>query len=69
MEQIKSVTLQSIDYFSEVLSLKTKIANKHEIQYKIIDFITDNGNNCFVELYNKTFSNNDFGEVLKLLKI
>lgn len=69
MEQIKSVTLQSIGFFSEVLSSETKKANKHEIQYKIIDFISENGNNKFVELYNKTFSSKNFEEASQTLKI
>ena len=56
MEQIKNVTLQSVDYFSEVLSTKTKKATKNEIQYKILDFLSDKGNQNFVDIYNETFS-------------
>jgi hypothetical protein len=69
MEQIKSVTLEAINYFSEVLSLKTETLNQHEIQYKLIDFISSNGKNTFIELYNKTFSTKNFREVIELLKI
>ena len=69
MEQIKSVTLQSVDYFSEVLSTKTKKATKHEIQYKILDFLSEKGNHIFVDIYNETFSDNKFEEALKTLNI
>ena len=69
MEQIKSVTLQSVDYFSEVLSSKTKKATKHEIQYKILDFLSNKGNQTFIEIYNETFSDKKFEEALKILNI
>jgi hypothetical protein len=69
MEQIKSVTLQSVDYFSEVLSTKTKKATKHEIQYKILDFLSEKGNHIFVDIYNETFSEKKFEEALKTLNI
>lgn len=69
MEQIKSVTLQSVDYFSEVLSTKTKKATKHEIQYKILNFLSEKGNHTFVEIYNETLSKKKFEEALKTLNI
>jgi hypothetical protein len=69
MEQIKSVTLQSVDYFSEVLSTKTKKATKNEIQYKILDFLSEKGNHIFVDIYNETFSEKKFEEALKTLNI
>jgi hypothetical protein len=69
MEQIKSVTLQSVDYFSEVLATKTKKATKHEIQYKILDFLSEKGNHIFVDIYNETFSEKKFEEALKTLNI
>ena len=69
MEQIKSVTLQSVDYFSEVLATKTKKATKHEIQYKILNFLSEKGNHTFVDIYNVTFSQNKFEEALKTLNI
>jgi hypothetical protein len=69
MEQIKSVTLQSVDYFSEFLSTKTKKATKNEIQYKILDFLSEKGNHIFVDIYNKTFSEKKFEEALKTLNI
>jgi hypothetical protein len=69
MEQIKNVTLQSIDYISEVLSSETKKATKHEIQYKILDFLSAKGKNMFVEFYNDTFSNKKFEEALEILNI
>lgn len=69
MEQIKSVTLQSVDYFSEVLSTKTKKATKHEIQYKILDFLSAKGNQTFIDIYNKTFSDKKFEEALRILNI
>lgn len=69
MEQIKSVTLQSVDYFSEVLSTKTKKATKNEIQYKILDFLSEKGNQTFIDIYNKTFSDKKFEEALRILNI
>lgn len=69
MEQIKSVTLQSLDYFSEVLSTKTKKATKNEIQYKILNFISEKGNHIFVDIYNETFSEQKFEEALTTLNI
>jgi hypothetical protein len=69
MEQIKSVTLQSIDYFSEVLSTKTKKATKHEIQYKVLNFLSEKGNQTFIEIYNETFSDEKFEEALRILNI
>jgi hypothetical protein len=69
MEQIKNVTLQSVDYFSEVLSTKTKKATKHEIQYKILDFLSDKGNQTFIDIYNETFSDKKFEEALQILNI
>jgi hypothetical protein len=69
MEQIKSLTLQSVDYFSEVLSTKTTKATKHEIQYKILDFLSEKGNHIFVDVYNETFSEKKFEEALKTLNI
>lgn len=69
MEQIKSVTLQSIDYFSETLYSKTKKASKNEIQYKILNFISEKGGTVFIDIYNETFSNNKFEEALKILNI
>ena len=69
MEQIKNVTLQSVDYFSEVLSTKTKKATKNEIQYKILDFLSDKGNQNFVDIYNETFSDKKFEEALRILNI
>jgi hypothetical protein len=69
MEQIKNVTLQSVDYFSEILSTKTKKATKNEIQYKILDFLSNKGNQNFVDIYNETFSDKKFEEALKILNI
>jgi hypothetical protein len=69
MQQIKSVTLQSVDYFSEVLSTKTKKATKNEIQYKILDFLSEKGNHVFVDIYNETFSHKKFEEALTILNI
>jgi hypothetical protein len=69
MEQIKNVTLQSVDYFSEYLSTKTKKATKNEIQYKILDFLSNKGNQTFIEIYNETFSDKKFEEALKILNI
>lgn len=69
MEQIKSVTLQSVDYFSEILSTKTKKATKNEIQYKILDFLSAKGNQTFIDIYNETFSGKKFEEALKILNI
>lgn len=69
MEQIKNVTLQSVDYFSEVLSTKTKKATKNEIQYKILDFLSAKGNQVFIDTYNETFSNKNFEEALRILNI
>ena len=69
MEQIKNVTLQSVDYFSEVLSSKTKKATKNEIQYKILNFLSEKGNQTFIDIYNETFSNKKFEEALRILNI
>ena len=69
MEQIKSVTLQSVDFFSEVLSTKTKKATKNEIQYKILNFLSEKGNHTFIDIYNETFSDKKFEEALKTLNI
>ena len=69
MEQIKNVTLQSVDYFSEVLSSKTKKATKNEIQYKILNFLSEKGNKNFVDIYNETFSDKKFEEALRILNI
>lgn len=69
MEQIKSVTLQSVDYFSEVLSTKTKKATKNEIQYKILNFLSEKGNQTFIDIYNETFSDKKFEEALRILNI
>jgi hypothetical protein len=69
MEQIKNVTLQSVDYFSEVLSTKTKKATKNEIQYKILNFLSDKGNQTFIDIYNETFSDKKFEEALTILNI
>jgi len=55
--------------FSEVLSSKTKKATKHEIQYKILNFLSEKGNKMFVEFYNDTFSSKNFEEALKILNI
>jgi hypothetical protein len=69
MEQIKNVTLQSVDYFSEILSTKTKKATKNEIQYKILNFLSENGNQTFIDIYNETFSDKKFEEALRILNI
>jgi len=69
MEQIKSVTLQSVDYFSEVLHSKTNKAPKNEIQYKILNFLSQKGNKIFVEFYNETFQSKNFEEAVKILNI
>ena len=69
MEQIKNVTLQSVDYFSEVLSTKTKKATKNEIQYKILNFLSEKGNQTFIDIYNETFSDKKFEEALRILNI
>ena len=69
MEQIKNVTLQSVDYFSEVLSSKTKKATKHEIQYRILNFLSEKGNQNFVDIYNETFLDKKFEEALRILNI
>lgn len=69
MEQIKNVTLQSVDYFSDVLSSNTKKATKHEIQYKILNFLSEKGNKMFVEFYNDTFSSKNYEEAIKILNI
>ena len=66
MEQIKNVTLQSVDYFSEVLSSKTKKATKNEIQYKILNFLSEKGNQTFIDIYNETFSDKKFEEALRI---
>jgi hypothetical protein len=60
MEQIKNVTLQSVDYFSETLSTKTKKATKNEIQYKILNYLSDKGNQTCIDNYNETFSYKKF---------
>ena len=67
--QIKNVTLQSVDYFSEILSTKTKKATKNEIQYKILNFLSEKGNQTFIDIYNETFSDKKFEEALKILNI
>ena len=69
MEQIKNVTLQSVDYFSDVLSRKTKTHTKNQIQYKIIEFISSKGNKTFIDIYNEAFSDKKFEEALKILNI
>jgi putative IMPACT (imprinted ancient) family translation regulator len=69
MEQIKNVTLQSVDYFSEILSTKTKKATKNEIQYKILNFLSEKGNQTFIDIYNETFSDKKFEEALRILNI
>jgi hypothetical protein len=69
MEQIKNVTLQSVYFFSEVLSTKTKKATKHEIQYKILNFLSEKGNQTFIDIYNETFSDKKFEEALQILNI
>jgi hypothetical protein len=69
MEQIKNVTLQSVDYFSDVLSSNTNKATKHEIQYKILNFLSEKGNKMFVEFYNETFSSKNYEEAIKILNI
>lgn len=69
MEQIKSVTLQSLDYFSEVLAKTTKKSTKNEIQYKVLEFISEKGSQMFVSIYNETFSDKKFEEALKTLNI
>ena len=69
MEQIKSVTLQSVDFFSEVLSTKTKKATKSQIQYKILNFLSEKGNQTFIDIYNETFSDKKFEEALRILNI
>jgi hypothetical protein len=69
MEQIKNVTLQYVDYFSEVLSTKTKKATKNEIQYKILNFLSEKGNQTFIDIYNETFSDKKFEEALRILNI
>ncbi len=67
--QIKNVTLQSVDYFSEILSTKTKKATKNEIQYKILNFLSEKGNQTFIDIYNETFSDKKFEEALRILNI
>jgi hypothetical protein len=69
MEQIKSVTLQSVNHFSDVLASKTEKATKNEIQWKLIDHISSRGKNSFIDLYNKTFSTKNFEEALEIIKI
>lgn len=69
MEQIKNVTLQSVDYFSDVLSRETNKAPKNEIQYKILNFLSEKGNKMFVEFYNETFQSKNFDEAVKILNI
>jgi hypothetical protein len=69
MKQIKTVTLQSVDYFSQVLSSKTHKASKLEIQYKIINFIAERGNRVFVDIFNETIEGKKYGEALKILNI
>lgn len=68
MEQIKNVTLRSVDYFSEVLSSKTNKASKNEIQYKILNFISEKGGTVFIDIYNETFSDKKFEEAPKNFK-
>lgn len=69
MQEIKKVTLDSIKNISDVLSTKTKNATKKEIEYKVLKFISKNGNNVFINFYNKTFSDRKFEEALKTLNI
>jgi hypothetical protein len=69
MEQIKNVTLKSVVFFSAVLSTKTKKATKHEIQYKILNFLSEKGNQTFIDIYNETFSDKKFEEALQILNI
>jgi hypothetical protein len=69
MEQIKIVTLQSVKHFSEVLLTKTEKATKQEIQYKILNFISEKGNQTFIDVYNETFSDKKFEEALRILNI
>jgi hypothetical protein len=69
MEQIKAVTLQSVDYFSEVLASKTNKATKDEIQHNIVSFLSEKGNKMFVEFYNDTFSSKNFEGAVKILNI
>jgi hypothetical protein len=51
------------------LSSKTKKATKHEIQYKILNFLSEKGNQTFIDIYNETFSDKKFEEALKILNI
>jgi hypothetical protein len=69
MEKIKKITLQSLDNLSQVLSTKTQKASKIEIEYKILDFISEKGSSMFVEFYNETFLTKNFDGAVKILNI
>jgi hypothetical protein len=69
MEKIKKITLQSLDNLSQVLSTKTQKASKIEIEYKILDFISEKGSSMFVEFYNETFLTKNFEGAVKILNI
>jgi hypothetical protein len=69
MEQIKKVTLQSLDNLSQVLSTKTEKASKIEIEYKILNFISEKGSSMFIEFYNETFLTKNFEGAVRILNI
>jgi hypothetical protein len=69
MEKIKKVTLQSLDNLSQVLSTKTQKASKIEIEYKILNFISEKGSSMFIEFYNETFLTKNFDGAVKILNI
>lgn len=66
---IKSVSFESLDDMSEILFRNQNTHNYQYIKSKVAEFLVDNGNKYFVEIYNETQKTKNYTKALDIFKI
>jgi hypothetical protein len=66
---IKAVTFDALDEMAEYLFRHQNSKKYQEIQKKVANFLTDNGDKEFIKIYNETQETKDYNKALDTFKI
>lgn len=67
--KINSVSFDSLDKMAEILFSNQKSKSQEQIKLQIADFLMENGNKKFVEIYNEIQLTKDYKKALETFKI
>lgn len=68
-KKINSVSFDSLDEMTEILFSNQKSKSQEQIKLQIADFLMENGNKKFVEIYNEIQLTKDYKKALETFKI